>query len=317
MAGVGGEARRVEARIADIVSHLDLWGIIGAAALFTLGLTPSLLPRDWLYQGLVSGIAAGLGYTLGIALKHVWYRLVVRYAAPRYSWLDATTWPPRRYRLASRIASGVFVLWMVGFAVFAVRWQRQLADALAAPAPTIASYLLVVPLALAVFTAFLFILRVLRFCVRWLSSHFPHRFRAAYRVVGAVLIVALVGTYTVENLIPGAIDQVRIEGASHFLQEDRGELLAAGVRPEQRAVVPPATDLGHHVRWRRPACRHDRSIMRAGRPAARGLRRVPVVGHADRRGAGGRRVVDIGVDVASQHIVVAGALDGGEAVGFL
>ena len=35
MAGVGGEARRVEARIADIVSHLDLWGIIGAAALFT------------------------------------------------------------------------------------------------------------------------------------------------------------------------------------------------------------------------------------------------------------------------------------------
>lgn len=28
------------------------------------------------------------------------------------------------------------------------------------------------------------------------------------------------------DLIPGAIDQVRIEGASHFLQEDRGELLA-------------------------------------------------------------------------------------------
>ena len=65
MAGVGGEARGVEARIADIVSHLDLWGIIGAAALFTLGLTPSILPRDWLYQGLVSGIAAGLGLCAG------------------------------------------------------------------------------------------------------------------------------------------------------------------------------------------------------------------------------------------------------------
>ena len=64
MAGVGGEARRVEARIADIAGHLDLWGIIGAAALFTLGLTPSILPRDWLYQGLVSGIGAGLGYML-------------------------------------------------------------------------------------------------------------------------------------------------------------------------------------------------------------------------------------------------------------
>ena len=107
MAGVGGEARRVEARIADIVSHLDLWGIIGAAALFTLGLTPSILPRDWLYQGLVSGIAAGLGYTLGIALKLVWYRLVVRYVAPRHAWLDATTWPARRYRLVRLSPCGI------------------------------------------------------------------------------------------------------------------------------------------------------------------------------------------------------------------
>ena len=49
MAGVGGEARRVEARIADIVSHLDLWGIIGAVALFTLGLTPSILPLSLIH----------------------------------------------------------------------------------------------------------------------------------------------------------------------------------------------------------------------------------------------------------------------------
>ena len=29
------------------------------------------------------------------------------------------------------------------------------------------------------------------------------------------------------ELIPGATEQVRIEGAAHFLQEDRGEQIAA------------------------------------------------------------------------------------------
>ena len=31
------------------------------------------------------------------------------------------------------------------------------------------------------------------------------------------------------DLIPGAGEQVRIEGAAHFLQEDRGEQIAAAV----------------------------------------------------------------------------------------
>ena len=32
-----------------------------------------------------------------------------------------------------------------------------------------------------------------------------------------------------ETIIPGAGEQVRIEGASHFLQEDRGEQIAEHV----------------------------------------------------------------------------------------
>ncbi|MCC2321181.1 alpha/beta-hydrolase N-terminal domain-containing protein [Cellulomonas xiejunii] len=34
-------------------------------------MTPSLLPRDWLYQGLVSGISGALGYGVGVALARV------------------------------------------------------------------------------------------------------------------------------------------------------------------------------------------------------------------------------------------------------
>lgn len=37
------------------------WGLIAGTLGFTLGLTPSLLPRTFLYQALVSGLAAAAG----------------------------------------------------------------------------------------------------------------------------------------------------------------------------------------------------------------------------------------------------------------
>src|SRR5690349_10142761 len=39
--------------------------VLGATVLFWLSLTPSLLPRTWVIQGLVSGVVAAHGYALG------------------------------------------------------------------------------------------------------------------------------------------------------------------------------------------------------------------------------------------------------------
>ena len=36
------------------------------ALFFCLSLTPSLLPRDWLFQGLIGGINAAIGYGIGV-----------------------------------------------------------------------------------------------------------------------------------------------------------------------------------------------------------------------------------------------------------
>ena len=46
------------------------------ALFFCLSLTPSLLPRDWLFQGLIGGINAAIGYGVGV---------VDRKGAPRTS----------------------------------------------------------------------------------------------------------------------------------------------------------------------------------------------------------------------------------------
>ncbi len=45
--------------------RLDFVGIPVGALFFCLSLTPSLLPRDWLFQGLIGGINVAIGYGIG------------------------------------------------------------------------------------------------------------------------------------------------------------------------------------------------------------------------------------------------------------
>jgi len=46
-------------------------GLVLAASMFLVSTSPSLLPRTWYYQGLVSGICAATGYGLGVLLASV------------------------------------------------------------------------------------------------------------------------------------------------------------------------------------------------------------------------------------------------------
>ena len=46
--------------------RLDFAGIGFGALFFCLSLTPSLLPRGWLFQGLIGGVNAAIGYGIGV-----------------------------------------------------------------------------------------------------------------------------------------------------------------------------------------------------------------------------------------------------------
>jgi uncharacterized membrane protein len=54
------------ARWAWSMVRLDFVGVAFATLFFCLSLTPSLLPRDWMFQGLICGINATIGYGLGV-----------------------------------------------------------------------------------------------------------------------------------------------------------------------------------------------------------------------------------------------------------
>ena len=56
--------------------RLDFVGVAVGAVFFCLSLTPSLLPRDWLFAGLIGGINAAIGYGLGVLLAKLLRRFV-------------------------------------------------------------------------------------------------------------------------------------------------------------------------------------------------------------------------------------------------
>lgn len=55
--------------------HLDFSGIVGGLIFFCLSLTPSLLPRGYFLQGVVSGISVAIGYGLGVGFSSLYYKL--------------------------------------------------------------------------------------------------------------------------------------------------------------------------------------------------------------------------------------------------
>ena len=48
----------------------EFGGLAVAIIFFCLSLTPSLLPREWLFQGVISGLLTAIGYGLGVLV--VW-----------------------------------------------------------------------------------------------------------------------------------------------------------------------------------------------------------------------------------------------------
>jgi uncharacterized membrane protein len=94
-----------------------------AALLFAcLSFTPSLLPRAALFQGLVTGISAAIGYGLGVVGAWVWREFANRQVRE-----------PRRkaWRAFALIAPIALVVWIA----LGQWWQGQLRDLMGLPSP--------------------------------------------------------------------------------------------------------------------------------------------------------------------------------------
>jgi uncharacterized membrane protein len=179
--------------------RLRFGGVVFGALFFCLSLTPSLLPRTWLFQGLIGGINAAFGYGLGVLVEKAAQRFVLR---------SARWWPPpARVLLGLKaavvvIAPAAAVLMLIP----AAAWQRQVSALMGLPGPTTLGYLRTLIVAVVVSALLVATCRVLIDAVKLLARMLIRRWHLHNEValfIGTTIVVVLLVTLINGVLVRG------------------------------------------------------------------------------------------------------------------
>ena len=201
--------------------RLDFAGIAIGAVFFCLSLTPSLLPRDWLFQGLIGGVNAAIGYGIGVFLGAMARRFVLR----NRSW-----WPPS-LAVSSLLKSLTVVLALAACVLMvipAAGWQRQVSALMGMQGPSTASYLRTLVLAAVVGGVCVAVTRVLIDVIKTMARFFIRRWRLSDELallIGTAIVVVLVIT-----LVNGVLVRGFLAGANRVFQPQNATTMA-GVFP--------------------------------------------------------------------------------------
>jgi uncharacterized membrane protein len=189
------EAKDVEERPAWWQRHYTFFGTATGLVFIWLSLTPSLLPRGPLFQGLVSGAAGGIGYALGVF--GVW---LVRYLRSK-----ETSPPAPRWAWVTLVVVGI--IGQVLAIVYFHHWQDDVRDFMGVPRLTFWQHPQTALLSL--FFLFLFVEvgqligKLVRFLIRQLN-------RVAPRRVSAVVVVSLLLVISIA-LLNGVVVRVTMD----------------------------------------------------------------------------------------------------------
>jgi uncharacterized membrane protein len=202
--------------------RLHFVGVAFGALFFCLSLTPSLLPRDWLFQGLIGGINAAFGYGLGVVIGKVAYRVVLR---------GAHWWPPPRRVLfvmkAAVVAASptVCVLMLIP----AAAWQRQVSALMGIDGPATLGYLRTLIIAAGVAALLVSASRTVIDAIKLLARMLIRRWHLHDEValfIGTAIVVVLLAT-----LINGVLIRGFFAGASAVFQPENTATRAGVSQP--------------------------------------------------------------------------------------
>ncbi|MGW4717661.1 alpha/beta hydrolase [Nocardia sp. NPDC004260] len=148
-------------RVEDAID-LNYVGLVVATVFFALSVTPSLLPRDWLFQGLISGINAAIGYGAGCLLEWL-FRLWVR---PRLKIAPPPTWARYAVKSAVLLTAALSAALML---VQSARWQREITALMGMEGTTTPAYLRTGLLSMVVGAAAVAVYRTVRELILFLA----------------------------------------------------------------------------------------------------------------------------------------------------
>ncbi|VEG57857.1 transmembrane protein [Mycolicibacterium aurum] len=204
--------------------RLDFTGVALGALFFCLSLTPSLLPRDWLFQGLIGGLNAAIGYGIGVFIE----RMLRRFVLDNRRW-----WPPPpavSYALKSVtvvVSASACVLMVIP----AAAWQRQVSALMGVDGPSTSTYLRLLIVAIAVGALCVATTRVLIDLIKTMARYLIRRWRLSDEMallIGTAVVVVLVIT-----LVNGVLLRGFLAGANRIFQPQNTTTRAGVVQPEE------------------------------------------------------------------------------------
>jgi uncharacterized membrane protein len=204
--------RRSTPRARRYLTRFSLAGLTGALIFYCLSLTPSLLPRVWYLQAVMSGVTVIIGYAVGLFAGWLLRSLIPWRGGPRAR--RATGWT---------LAVAAIVLIPL-FGVLGAEWQHDIREAVEASQPSEALYAGVAAVAMLVAFALLMVGRGIRWLVR-LVARLLGRFipvRAA-TALAAIVVCAVLGL-----LVTGVLSRLAI-GAANSVYGSADSGTAAGV----------------------------------------------------------------------------------------
>ena len=171
-------------------------GLVGAVTFLCLSLTPSLLPRGHVMQGVLGGVSAAIGYGLGEF--GAW---LVRASTGRSL--------PEPSRRAWWWLAGVGGAFVVVFLWLGAGWQRDIHRLNDVEPPSRAASPMILLIAVLTAAALVGLFRLLRLAARWLARTLGRWIPpAAARAIGAVTVLVLALGFTDGVLLDGAFGAV-------------------------------------------------------------------------------------------------------------
>lgn len=184
-------------------------GLVVAALLAWVSLMPSLLPRAWNYQGLVTGVSMFVGYGVGVGLSTLWKRVV----SPRINiHPDLVALNKKLLLFISLAAPYILVVYLITATATAIRWQDQVSDLVNSPRPPWSDYMRIPWVALAVFVGLLVVARLVRRLYQLFVAALRRKFNLGQ--LSARLTGIVVGLALVLGVVQGVVPRLFFEAAN-------------------------------------------------------------------------------------------------------
>ncbi len=187
--GVGDGGASGPRRARRRARRLNWLGLVVGTLAFGASLTPSLLPRPWLFEGVIAGLGAALGYGLGCLLSWVIRAVVRREPSPRVK------------RVAWRGAAVVLPLLGLYWLLLGVGWQNEVRELVGMEDEGLTTAVVVGAVAAITAILALLVARAVRLVTAWLLRLLDVLLPRWVATVLAVAVVVLVAYVAITGVL--------------------------------------------------------------------------------------------------------------------